>query len=591
MTRTIEIDHMITVSDLAHQLELPATQLISELIKNGVILTLNEKIDFETVAILIDELGLDVEVQQKSLVVVNVEKTRQGVIQKTRPPVVAVMGHVDHGKTSLLDKIVGSNLVSGEAGGITQHISAQQITHQDRLITFLDTPGHEAFAAVREHGALLTDLVVLIVAADDGIKEQTIEAIRFARKSGVKILVAVSKIDKPNANIHLIKQQLAEQDLLSEDMGGQTIIIPVSAKTGEGIEQLLDMILLTSDIEEFQADSRGLATGLVIEAYMKRGLGPVAIILVQEGVLHKGDFLVAGQAWGKARLLQDTTGKILDNANASTPVIISGFKTLPEFGQNFEVVSSEKEAKKIAANIAARQNFKSSGMSSRELLRIIERRTEISEHKVIIKADVKGSLTAILDSLKSLDTDEVATRVVDSGVGSLSESDINTAKISGATIYCFNINVVSTMRRLASQRDIVLKTYTIIYELLDDIKGALEKLLIPEKVVVELGSLQIKGIFKTTKSELICGGQILKGKLSMPARVRIKRGDALLAEAEIKSLAKGPMEVKEVASGEMCGLRLATVSKVNLKPDDLLEFYRVEVQERKLATPAKKRGK
>ncbi len=591
MTRTIEIAHMITISDLAHQLELPATQLISELLKNGVILTLNEKIDFETVAILIEELGLDVQVQQKSLIVVNVDKPRQGVIQKARPPVVAVMGHVDHGKTSLLDKIVGSNLVSGEAGGITQHISAQQITHQDRLITFLDTPGHEAFAAVREHGALLTDLVVLIVAADDGVQEQTIEAIRFARKSGVKIVVAVSKIDKPNANLHLIKQQLAEQDLLAEDMGGQTIIIPISAKTGEGIEQLLDMILLVGDIEELQADSHGSATGLVIEAYMKRGLGPVAVVLVQEGVLHKGDFLVAGQAWGKARLLHDTTGEILDKATASTPVIISGFKSLPEFGQTFEVVGGEKEAKKIAAIAGARQNFKSSGMSSRELLRIIERRTEINEHKVIIKADVKGSLTAILDSLKSLDTDEVATKVVDSGVGSLSESDINTAKISGATIYCFNLNLVATMRRLASQRDVVLKTYTIIYELLDDIKASLEKLLIPEKVVIELGSLQIEGIFKTTKSELICGGQILKGKLSLPARVRIKRGDALLAEAEVRSLAKGPMEVKEVANGEMCGLRLATTSKVNLKPDDLLEFYRIEIQERKLTAPARKRGK
>ena len=230
-------------------------------------------------------------------------------------------------------------------------------------------------------------------------------------------------------------------------------------------------------------------------------------------------------------------------------------------------------------------------MSSRELLRIIERRTEINEHKVIIKADVKGSLTAILDSLKALDTDEVATKVVDSGVGSLSESDINTAKISGATIYCFNLNLVATMRRLASQRDVVLKTYTVIYELLDDIKASLEKLLIPEKVVIELGSLQIKGIFKTTKSELICGGQILKGKLSLPARVRIKRGDALLAEAEVSSLAKGPMEVKEVANGEMCGLRLATISKVNLKPDDLLEFYRIEIQERKLAAPVRKRGK
>ena len=581
MTRTIEIDQMITVGDLAQRLELPATQLIAELIKNGVMLTLNEKIDFDTVSILIDELGLDVKVEQKSLIVGS-DKLRQGIVSKARPPVVAVMGHVDHGKTSLLDKIVGSNLVSGEHGGITQHISAQQITHQERLITLLDTPGHEAFAAVREHGALLTDLVVLIVAADDGVKEQTVEAIRFARKSGVKIVVAISKIDKPAANIHLVKQQLAENELLPEDMGGETVIVPISVKTGEGIEQLLDMILLTADIEELQADSHGAATGLIIEAYMKRGLGPVAIVLVQEGVLQKGDFLVAGQAWGKARLLQDPAGSVLQSAGASTPVVISGFKVLPEFGQSFEVVGSEKAAKKMAAEVAARQNFKSTGMSSRELLRIIERRTEINEHKVIVKADVKGSLTAILDGLKSLDTEEVATKVVDAGVGTLSESDVNTAKIAGATVYCFNLNIGPAARRLAAQMDVELKAYTVIYELLDDIRQALGKLLTPERIINELGRLQIKGIFKTTKKELLCGGQLTKGKLSLPARVRIKRGDQILAEAEVVSLAKGPTEVKKVAGGEMCGLRLATAAKVNLKQDDILEFYRIDIKERKL---------
>ena len=581
MTRTIEIDQMITVGDLAQRLELPATQLIAELIKNGVMLTLNEKIDFDTVSILIDELGLDVKVEQRSLIAGS-DKPRQGIVSKARPPVVAVMGHVDHGKTSLLDKIVGSNLVSSEHGGITQHISAQQITHQDRLITFLDTPGHEAFAAVREHGALLTDLVVLIVAADDGVKEQTVEAIRFARKSGVKIVVAITKIDKPAANIHSIKQQLVEHDLLAEDLGGETVVVPISIKTGEGVEQLLDMILLTADIEELQADSRGAAAGLVIEAYMKKGLGPVAIVLIQEGILQKGDFLVAGQAWGKARLLQDSSGAMLQSAGASTPVVISGFKVLPEFGQSFEVVGSEKVAKKMAAEVSARQNFKSTGMSSRELLRIIERRTEISEYKVIVKADVKGSLTAILDGLKSLDTEEVATKVVDAGVGSLSESDVNTAKIAGATVYCFNLNVNLAARRLAAQMDVELKAYTVIYELLDDIRQALEQLLPPEQVVNELGSLQIKGIFKTTRSELLCGGQLLKGKLSLPARARIKRGDKILAEAEVVSLAKGPTEVKEVASGAMCGLRLATTAKVNLKQDDVLEFYRVDIKERKL---------
>ena len=582
MARTIEIDQTITVSNLAQQLELPATNLITELVKNGVMLTINERIDFETVAILVDELGLDVKVKQKDNNLNISEKTRHGAVSKSRPPVVAVMGHVDHGKTSLLDKIKGSDQVSVEAGGITQHISAQQITHKERLITFLDTPGHEAFSAVREHGAILTDLVVLIVAADDGVKEQTVEAIRFAKKSGVKIVVAVSKIDKPTANIHLVKQQLVEHDLLAEDLGGQTVFVPVSSKTGQGIEDLLDMILLTADIEELQADSQGPASGLVIEAYMKQGLGPVAIVLVQEGVLKKGDFLVAGQAWGKIRLMQNMSVQSLDIAAASTPVSISGFKILPEFGTGFEVFSTEKEARKQAALAGQQSDFRSSGMSSRELLRIIERRAEISEHKAIIKADVKGSLTAILDGLKSLDTDEVATRVVASGVGSLSESDINKAKISQATIYCFNFNIPITMRRRAIQSGIDLKIYTIIYELLADVKSTLEKLLVPNIIREELGSLQIKGIFKTTRKELICGGKMLKGKLSLPAMVKIRRGKEELAEAEVVSLAKGQAEVQEVVNGEMCGIRLNTQSKINLKEDDILEFYRLRTQERKL---------
>ena len=580
--RTIEIDQTITVSNLAQQLELPATNLITELIKNGVMLTINERIDFETVAILIEELGLDVKVRQKDNNLSIVAKTRDGVINKSRPPVVAVMGHVDHGKTSLLDKIKGSDRVSIEAGGITQHISAQQITHKDRLITFLDTPGHEAFSAVREHGAVLTDLIVLIVAADDGVKEQTIEAIRFAKKSGVKIVVAISKIDKPTANIHLVKQQLAGHNLLAEDLGGQTVFTPISAKTGQGIEELLDMILLTADIEELQADSRGTASGLIIEAYMKQGLGPVAVVLVQEGVLRKGDFLVAGKAWGKIRLMQDMSAQSLEVAIASTPVSVSGFKILPEFGTSFEVCKSEKEMRKQAELAGQQSDFKSTGMSSRELLRIIERRAEINEHKAIIKADVKGSLTAILDGLKSLDTDEVAMRIVDSGVGSLSESDINKAKISQATIYCFNLNIPVTMRRLAVQTGIDLKTYTIIYELLEDAKIALEKLLPPNIIKEELGSLQIKGVFKTTRRELICGGKVQKGKLSLPAMVRVMRGGKKLAEAEVASLARSQTEAQEIANGEMCGVRLNTQSKINLKEDDILEFYRLQTQERKL---------
>ena len=579
--RIIEIDQTITVSNLAQQLEIPATHLISELLKNGVMLTINEKIDFDTATILIGELGLDVKVQQK----VNLKtphKAREGIISKTRPPVVAIMGHVDHGKTSLLDKIRGSNQVSVEAGGITQHISAQLIEHQGRFITFLDTPGHEAFANVREHGAFLTDLVVLIVAADDGVKEQTVEAIRFAKKAGVKIVVAISKMDKENANIHLVKQQLAEHGLLAEDMGGKIVFLPFSAKTGEGVDQLLDMILLTADIENLQADSHGRATGLVIEAYMKQGLGPVAVVLVQEGVVQRGDLIVAGRAWGKIRLMQDMSLRPLEQAGPSVPVIISGFKSLPEFGASFEVVENEKLVKKLISEADQQHDVRSSGMSSRELLRIIDRRTEVNEHKAIIKADVHGSLTAILDGIKVLETDEVATRIVGSGVGSISESDISSAKISGATIYCFNLNPVVAMRQLALRSGVDLKTYEIIYELLSDVKGSLEELLPPKIIKTDLGKLRVKGIFKTTRSELLCGGEVIDGKLSLPAQAKVKRGDELLAEVEVSSLARGPTDVKEVTKGSMCGVKLATTAKINLKEEDILEFYRLKTEIRKL---------
>ncbi|MCY3804559.1 MAG: translation initiation factor IF-2 [Candidatus Saccharibacteria bacterium] len=584
MTRTITIDQTITVSNLAQQLDLPATSLISQLIRNGLMLTLNERIDLDTVSLLIEELGLDVKVIAPSKVA-DAEQPlmRENVINQTRPPVVAVMGHVDHGKTSLLDKIQGSDQVSIEAGGITQHISAMQIKHQDRLITFLDTPGHEAFAAVREHGALLTDLVVLVVACDDGVKAQTLEAIRFAKKSDVKILVALTKIDKDNANLSLVKQQLAEQDLLAEDLGGQVVMIPLSSKTGQGIDEFLDMILLLADIQELQADSQGLATGVIIEASMKQGLGAVASVLIQEGVLRLGDFVVAGGSWGKIRSLKDSLSKTISQASASTPVVVSGFKSLPEFGQNFRVVASEKEAKQLANQHHQQTDFQSSGMSRGELLRMINRQTEIQEYKLLIKADVQGSLTAILDGLKVLDTEEVAHRVVNAGVGEISENDLNVAKIGQATIYCFHLSISQDIKRLATKLGVIIKSYDVIYELLEDVKLALESLLTPQIITTDLGQLQIKGIFKTAKTELICGGQVISGRLSLPALVRISREGEILAEdLEVKSLAKGSTDVSEVEQGVMCGVRLATAKKINLKENDKLEFYRQEVKKRTL---------
>lgn len=582
MARRIEIDQSITVSHLAQQLELPATNLISRLLKNGLVLTLNEKIDMDTVAILIDDLGLDVEVHTRQLAAPAVEQ-RENAVNKSRPPVVALMGHIDHGKTSLLDRIRGSNRVDREAGGITQHISAHQIKHQDRYITFLDTPGHEAFSAVREHGALLTDLAILVVAADEGVQEQTVEALRFAKKTGVKILVAATKVDKEASNLHKLKQQLAEHDLLTEDLGGKTVIVPVSAQTGQGVEELLDMILLMADIEDLKADSRGRASGLIIETHLEQGLGPVAIVLVQEGVLKIGDFLVSGEAWGKVRILKDMSKATILQAAASTPVLVSGFRVLPQFGYNFKVVKSEKEAKKEAEIFASQTGSKTSGISSREFLRLLEQKTNVSQYKVIVKADVQGSLTAVADGLKALDTEEVAVNIVDAGVGEITENDITKAHLTEATIYGFNLNASAMTRKQVARMGVDLKLYTIIYELLEDVKSRLEELLVPKIEKVDLGRLVVKGIFKTARTDLICGGEVTKGKISLPALVNVTRDDQVLAEnVEVVSLAQGTSRVKELIAPTMAGIGLKTEKKINLKEDDRLEFFRVNVLQRKL---------
>ncbi len=350
MARTIEIEDGITVGTLAEELQIPVTSLIAELMKNGVLATVNERLDFDTAQIIVGELSLEVELARK-VVETSFSRKKQDRTAAggdIRPPVVAVMGHVDHGKTSLLDAICASDVVRGEAGGITQHISAYQADHKGRTITFLDTPGHEAFAAIREHGAHLTDVVVIVVAADDGIKPQTLEAIRFANKAGVKIIVAINKTDKEGADVNRVKQELADQNLLIEEWGGETIVVEVSAKTKENIDKLLDMVILVADVEDLRAETKTPATGLIIEAHMEQGRGPVAVALVESGTLSKGDFVVAGGTYAKIRNLESTSGRPFAAAGPSTPAILTGFKVLPEFGDEFKVVKTEKEARSQA---------------------------------------------------------------------------------------------------------------------------------------------------------------------------------------------------------------------------------------------------
>ncbi|MEO5627345.1 MAG: translation initiation factor IF-2 [Candidatus Saccharimonadales bacterium] len=583
--KTIEIEENITVGALAEQLMIPATKLIAELFKNGVMATINERLDFETAQIIVEELGLEVELAKKVVEEAPIKRPAAVVSAnaKSRPPVVAVMGHVDHGKTSLLDAIRGAEVAKGEAGGITQHISAYKVEHGGRSITLLDTPGHEAFAALREHGAQLTDLVIIVVAADDGLKPQTLEAIRFARKAGVKMIVAINKIDKEGADVNRIKAQLSEQELLIEEYGGDVVVVEVSAKTKKNVDQLLDMVFLVSDVEDLKADFEGPAHGLIIEAHMETGRGPVAEALVTQGTLKPGDFVVAGSSYGKIRNLDGTDKKPIKDAGPSTPVVMSGWKDLPEFGDEFVAVKDEKAAR-AAIEVAKQQKKTGSSqqMSSGELLRVINRSNELQQLNVIVKADVQGSLTSVIDSIKTLDTEEVAIRVVGSGVGAVNENDLHMAHTSNAIIYGFNVSVPTNIKQTALRDKISIRLFHIIYELIDDAKTSLSEMLVPQIVETELGRLLVKGVFATTKTEIICGGEVTKGKLEVPALARIFRDKEVLGEVEVTNLKRGPADAKEIIEGEMCGMNLKTTSKILLEEGDRIEVFRRETVNRKL---------
>jgi translation initiation factor IF-2 len=580
MARTIEISEHITVGALADKLSLPASKLITELFKNGIMVTINENIDAETAQIIIEELGLDVELNISKIdTIAETLASRQRILSdkaSERPPVVAVMGHVDHGKTSLLDVIRSTSVVEKEAGGITQHISAYQVSHKDRKITFLDTPGHEAFAALREHGARLTDVAIIVIAADDGIKPQTLEAIRFARKANVRMVVAVTKIDKPGANIELVKQQLAEQEMLPEEWGGDTVVVGVSSKTKEGLDKLLDMVLLVADIEELKADFDVPAEGLIIESHMEHGKGPLAVALVEQGTLKKGDFVVAGDTYAKVRILEGTMGENIDSAPPSTPVIIIGFKALPEFGESFIVVKNEKQAR-LKSSAYSREHAEKatrSNMSSKELIRLINQKTQQQELTIVVKADVQGSLTSVVDSLKTLNTDDVAIRVIGSSVGSVTENDVRMASTSNAIIYGFQVDMPQNVKQIAMREKVRVRLYRVIYELIDDAKQEMSDLLTDEEVVTEQGRLVVKAVFKTTKDELICGGEVTKGQLIIPSFANIIRGgETIASNLPVVMLKHGPTETKQVQAGQLCGISLQTNSRLEILEGDHIELF------------------
>lgn len=585
--KVLVVPDMITVGELAEKLGLPVTNLVGELFKNGIAATVNQRIDFETAQIIVEELGMDVALERKTEEARAEVKHVLGDNAVERPPIVAVMGHVDHGKTSLLDAILDTKVVSGEAGGITQHISAYQTVRKNRPITLLDTPGHEAFSALRQHGAALTDVVVIVVAADDGVKPQTIEAIKFARSANAKIVVAINKMDKETANPGLVKGQLAEQQVVSDEAAwrGDVPMVEVSAKTGQGIEELLDMVLTVADLEELKADIDVPAEGLVIESHMETGRGPVVSMLVAHGELKVGQFVVAGTTYAKVRTLLDYAGRPLAVAGPATPVTVTGFKEVPSFGDQFMAVKNEKAARTLVASHRAEhiRDAVQTNVTGSDLLRMMHKADASQDVNVLVKADVQGSLTSVNDSLKLLENDELTVRIVSSGVGNITENDIRLAGGSGAVVYGFNVDLPPAVKRLAARDKVSVRIFKVIYELLDDVRGVMEGMLAPEVVETELGELKVLGVFRTTKESIIAGGEVLRGKVTPNVLVRIKRGDEQIAEAEVTHVQRQQQEAKEVFEGEQCGLELKTHGKVVLEVNDRLEFFTRELVKRTLS--------
>lgn len=582
--KVVELSDILSVREFAESLKLPVTDVIGVLFKNGVMATINESIDFETMSIIGDELGFEVKPKLDEVKTIKpIETTRKHL--EPRPPVVTVMGHVDHGKTRLLDAIRSTDVVSTESGGITQHIGAYQVTiktgakskkeKQERTITFIDTPGHEAFSAMRAHGANITDVVILVVAANDGVKPQTIEAANHAKEAGVPVVVAISKIDLPDADIDRVKRQLADIGLLPEEWGGEVPMIGISAKENLNINELLEMVLLVADLKEMKADPTVPAAGVVIESHMQAGMGPLATVLIQEGTLTVNQPVIIGQTFGKIRIMENYLGKKIKVAGPSTPVQIAGLQDLPGFGDRFQTVESEKEARDLVKTKSIHRNVLSITDLSRDI-----KEGRIKELKIVLKADVAGSLEAIKASLEKISTKEVKINIVSEGVGDINESDLNMALASDALPIGFRIKASTDVMNMAKREKIKISIYDIIYQLLDDLTAALSGLLEPEIIETEVGRMEILAIFKVSRQEQIIGGKVKTGKIENNCVVKIVREKESIGEGKISSLQQNKRDVTEVFEGFECGLKVTSVTKI--KVGDSLECYKVEEIVRKL---------
>ena len=576
----ITIPDEIVVGELATRLKLSAANVIKSLMGMGVMATVSEIIDFDTASLIAEELGAKVE--REIRVTIEEQLFSEEIIDnedtlEPRPPVVVVMGHVDHGKTSILDAIRKADVTTGEAGGITQHIGAYQIIKNGNPITFLDTPGHEAFTSMRARGANMTDIAVLVVAADDGIMPQTVESINHAKAAGVSIIVAINKMDKDTANPDKIKEQLTKYELVSEEWGGDTICVPVSAVTGDGIENLLEMISISAEVAELKANPNRRAKGVVIEARLDTGKGPIATILVQTGTLNRGDVIIAGTTVGRIRTMCDDKGNQIETAGPSTPVEITGLSVVPTAGDIFDAVADERLARELAENrnISAKEEI--FNMYERTTLDNLFSQIEqgsMKELKVIVKADVQGSAEAVKQSLEKLTNEEVRVRVIHSGVGGITKSDIMLASASHAIVIGFNVRPDVVAKVEADEADVELRMYRVIYDAINDVKDAMKGMLDPKFREVEHGRVEVREVYKISSSGIIAGCYVLDGKVTRHSQIRLVRDGIVITEAEIDSLRRFKENVKDVAAGYECGIGLEKFS--DIKVGDIYEAFIME---------------
>ncbi len=576
---TVKIPDEISVGELASRMKKTGTEVVKQLMKMGIMASLPEIIDHDTAALVAMELGCKVERE----IVVTIEERLIDTAEdkeedlQARAPVVVVMGHVDHGKTSLLDKIRSANVVEGEAGGITQHIGAYQVEIKGTPITFLDTPGHEAFTAMRARGAMVTDIAILVVAADDGIMPQTIESINHARAAEIPIIVAVNKMDKPSANPDRIKQQLTEYNLVSEEWGGDTIICPISAKTGDGLPHLLEMVALTAEVQELRANPHRSAHGVVIEARLDKGRGPVATLLVQKGTLHQGDTIIAGTAVGRVRAMADARGHKILAAGPSVPVEIIGMSEVPGAGDEFHAVDDERMARELAEQ--RKHENKTSGSSAVQKVTLEDlfsqiQLGELKDLNIIVKADVQGSAEALRASLEKLTNEEVRLRVIHCAVGAINESDVMLASTSNAIIVGFNVRPDVNARDSAARMKVDMRMYRVIYDCIDEMEAAMKGMLTPKFKEVALGSVEVREVYKITGAGIIAGCYVTEGKVSRHAQLRLVRDGIVIHEGAVASLRRFKDDVKEVAQGYECGVSIDKYS--DLKVGDVIEAFVME---------------